>query len=352
MRLPVVCWPFRPKRLMTRLLKLARMTLVASIFLAIGGAAFAQFETRASISTGAYVPVSLVVGDFNGDGKLDVAVVNYLPTGNVMIFLGNGDGTFRAGASYAAGLEPYRATAVSLRNNGILDLVVSDRLSDDVNVLLGKGDGTFQDPVPVPTTGESEAVSVGDFTGHGKPDLLVLEGYNCNCLEVLPGNGDGTFGAPVTTPLPYGMSGYAMGVADFDGDGKLDVAVSGESLPNYQTGILLGNGDGTFRADGFYLVAPSPESVAPGHFRGGKNVDLAVGNYEGSSISVLLGDGGGSSAKPWIMRPRIPPGWQSATSTATARMTWWPRMVTRQQTCSSALSACSRATAMVLSRPA
>ena len=278
---------------MTRLLKLARMALVASLFLGVGGAAFAQFETRASISTGAYVPVSLVVGDFNGDGKLYVAVVNYLPTGNVMIFLGNGDGTFRAGASYAAGLEPYRATAVSLRNNGILDLVVSDRLSDDVNVLLGKGDGTFQDPVPVPTTGESEAVSVGDFTGHGKPDLLVLEGYNCNCLEVLPGNGDGTFGAPVTTPLPYGMSGYAMGVADFDGDGKLDVAVSGESLPNYQTGILLGNGDGTFRADGFYLVAPSPESVAPGHFRGGKNVDLAVGNYEGSSISVLLGDGGG-----------------------------------------------------------
>ena len=275
---------------MTRLLRLARVAFAASLFLLVGSAALAQFETRASISTGAYVPVSLVIGDFNRDGKLDVAVVNYLPTGNVMIFLGNGDGTFRAGASYAAGLEPYRAATASLRNNGILDLVVSDRLSNDVNIFLGNGDGTFQPAVQVPTSGES-AVSVGDFTGGGKMDLLALDG-GC-CVEVLPGNGDGTFGAPVTTPLPYGMSGYAMGVADFNGDGKLDVAVSGESLPNYQAGILLGNGDGTFRADGYYLVSPSPESVAVGRFGGGKQVDLAVGNYQGSSISVLLGNGRG-----------------------------------------------------------
>src|SRR5580704_1895365 len=278
---------------MTRFLYTTRLSLLAMLCLPFGTQAVAQFETRASISTGAYVPVSLLVGDFNRDGKLDVAVVNYLPTGNVMIFLGNGDGTFRAGASYAAGLQPFRAATASLRDNGILDLVVSDRLSNDVNVFLGNGDGTFQAPVAVPTSGESAAVSVGGFPGHGRLDLLVLEGYNCNCVEVLPGNGDGTFGVPETTPLPYSMSGYAMGVADFNDDGKLDVAVSGESLPNYQVGVLLGNGDGTFRADGFYLVAPSPESVAPGHFRSGKKVDLAVGNYEGNSISVLLGNGGG-----------------------------------------------------------
>jgi hypothetical protein len=269
------------------------MTLLASLFLGVGGAAFAQFETRASVSTGLFRPTGLAVGDFNRDGKLDVAVVSYLPTGNVMIFLGNGDGSFTAGASYAVAVEPFYVTAASLRDNGILDLVIGDALSDDAYVLLGNGDGTFQSPVPVPTSGESEAVSVGDFTGRGKLDLLALEGYNCNCVEVLPGNGDGTFGAPMTTPLPYSMSGYAMAVADFNGDGKLDVAFSGEELPNFQAAVLLGNGDGTFRADGYYLVSSFPQSVATGRFGGGRQIDLAVGNYQGNSISVLLGNGGG-----------------------------------------------------------
>jgi len=276
---------------MTRLLKLAQIAFTASLFLSTGSAAFGQFETRTSVSTGLFRPTGLAVGDFNQDGKLDVAVVNYLPTGNVMIFLGNGDGTFTAGASYAVAIQPFYAVTESLRGNRILDLVVNDSLSNDVYVMLGNGDGTFQAPVPYPTSAESTMAVVGDFTGHGKVDVLALEG-GC-CVEVLPANGDGTFGVPVTTPLPYSMSGYAMAVADFDGDGKLDVAFSGESLPNFQVAVLLGNGDGTFRPDGFYQVSSVPNSVAAGRFGVGKPIDLAVGNLLGNSIGVLLGNGKG-----------------------------------------------------------
>src|ERR1700730_9773166 len=119
----------------------------------------------------------------------------------IHILLGNGDGTFRQGATYPIAFGFYLATA-SLRHNGILDLVIGVAANNYVNVVLGIGDGTFQPAVPYPTTAASKMLVLGDFTGHGNIDVLNLEGASaqgpvCNCLEVLPGNGDGTFGAPI-----------------------------------------------------------------------------------------------------------------------------------------------------------
>ena len=89
--------------------------IIISTFLLLSGSeSAAQFETRASASTGTYSPFSAAVGDFNADGILDIAVVSFLPSSNVTIFLGNGDGTFRTGASYAVGSQPLYATAASL----------------------------------------------------------------------------------------------------------------------------------------------------------------------------------------------------------------------------------------------
>jgi FG-GAP-like repeat/Abnormal spindle-like microcephaly-assoc'd, ASPM-SPD-2-Hydin len=274
-----------------------RILLTASVVLSFAGAqALAQFETRASASTGAYSPFSLTVGDFNGDGKLDIAVVSFLPSSNVAILLGNGDGTFRAAASYVVGSQPLYVTTASLRGNGVLDLIVGDSLNDNLYVMLGNGDGTFQPPVAHTTTGRTVQVGTGDFNGDGKLDIIALtgNGEGCNCVEVLLGNGDGTFQAAIGTPVPYNIGGYAMATGYFNQDHKLDVAVSGTFGSANQVDILLGNGDGSFTPDGYYPVSLAPESVASGRFAGSNTTDLAVGNLEGGSVSVLIGKGNGT----------------------------------------------------------
>jgi hypothetical protein len=282
----------------SRIVSTLSILVALCCIVASGATAFAQFVTSATATTSTgsspYGPHSVVAGDFNRDGNLDLAAVSYLPVANVSIFLGNGDGTFRVGASYAVAAQPFYAATASLRNNGILDLVVGDSLSDDVYVMLGKGDGTFQPPVAYPTIGEPVHVSTGDFTGDGKLDIIALTGDGCSCVEVLPGNGNGTFGASIATTVPYNIGGYAMATGHFNGDNELDVAVSGSFGTASQVDILLGNGDGSFRPDGYYPVSLAPYSIAAGRFNGEKVIDLAVGDLEASYTSVLLGKGNGT----------------------------------------------------------
>ena len=262
---------------------------------ALGPCAFAQFETRANFHISVSLPYSVAVGDFNRDGIPDLAEVSFDPSGSVDILLGNGDGTFRQGDSYAVGVGPTYASAASLRKNGILDLVLNDGSSDNVWVMLGNGDGTFQPAIAYPTRAKSYMVALGDFIKGGNLDIIASEsdnseGADCSCVEVLPGNGDGTFGAPITTPLPYGLTAYVITPGDFNNDGKLDVAVAGESFPNYEVAILLGNGNGTFDADGHYLIFGAPASITAGYFTSSKKkLDLATV----PSLGVLLGSGDG-----------------------------------------------------------
>ncbi len=266
----------------------------------VGSAAQAQFETRANFFVGLTGPTAAAVGDFNGDGTPDLAVVTISPAVSVEILLGNGDGTFRQGPTYPVGTFPYYVSMGSLRNNGVLDLVLNDKASDNVWVMLGNGDGTFQPAVAYHTTAESYMVALGDFTGNGTLDIIATEGYNkegnfdCNCVEVLLGNGDGTFEAPITTTLPYGLTAYSIAIGDFNDDGKLDVAAAVESLPSFENAILLGNGDGTFNPDGYYPVGYAPGSIAAGYFTSSKNrLDLAVVANVAGTMSVLLGNGQG-----------------------------------------------------------
>ena len=116
--------------------------LLAAWAISSGPSALAQFEVRGALFVGG-LPNSVVVGDFNEDGLLDVIQVNHAPA-SVEVLLGNGDGTFRPGATYMVGVFPLYATVASLRGNGILDLVVGEGLSDNLYVMLGNGDGTFQ----------------------------------------------------------------------------------------------------------------------------------------------------------------------------------------------------------------
>jgi hypothetical protein len=240
-------------------------------------------------------PVSVATADFNGDGKLDLAVVSE-NSNIVSVLLGNGDGTFQLKADYSVGSRPVFVAVGDFNGDGRLDLAVANSEGGDVSVLLGNGDGTFQTAVNYGTGDSAGPVSlaVGDFSGNGRLDLAVTNEGSGN-LSVLLGNGDGTFGTGVHYSAGAAPSSVAVG--DFNGDGKLDLAVTNESSGNLS--VLLGNGDGTFQGPVNYSVGggqfSDPVSVAVGDFRGNGLLDLAVAKETTfSGVSVLLGNGDGT----------------------------------------------------------
>jgi hypothetical protein len=237
-------------------------------------------------------PVAVAVGDFNGDGKVDLAVVNAGdPTANdnggVSVLLGNGDGTFQSATNISVGKNPGGITVGDFNGDNRPDIIVAD--STGVSILLGIGDGTFQAAVsyPAPQVG-SVWVRAHDLNGDNRLDLVVNG-------SVLLGNADGSFQAPIG----YATAGSGpAAVADLDGDGRMDLAV----YSNLTTGvaILLGNGDGTFRQA---WVSPrlsvSAWTVDVGDFDGDGKPDLIVqgtakGNATASGIALLLSNGDGT----------------------------------------------------------
>jgi hypothetical protein len=252
--------------------------------------AAAQFETRGSFVAQS-LPYSIAVGDFNHDGKMDLAVASACcPSGGVSVLLGKGDGTFRPAVNYLAGVSPVSVVAADFNHDGNLDLAVANSLSNYVSILLGNGDGTFRaGPQNPPISTAAAFVTVGDFNGDGRPDLVTL---GSNVINVMLGNGDGTFLNAVTTQPSFFVQ--TIGVGDFNRDGKLDLATAGTFGSSSSVNILLGNGDGTFQYGASYPGGIVPVSIAVADFNSDHNLDLAIANSEGTGISVLLGNGDGT----------------------------------------------------------
>ncbi len=254
-------------------------------------------------------PESLVVADFNGDGKADLAMENSYYDGVVTILLGNGDGTFtqapNSPITVGGPFETPGAVAVGdFNGDGIPDLVATNSnnvISDPgtMTVLLGKGDGTFTPSGVSPVTVGSGPISivVGDFNGDGLPDLAMAN-FAGNNVTVLLGAGDGTFTPASDNPIAVGSFPTSIAIGDFKGSGILDLAVSNSNYTSGSVGsvtVLLGKGDGTFTpaAKKPLAVGDDPRSVVVGDFNGDSNVDLAVANNGDDTITILLGMGTG-----------------------------------------------------------
>lgn len=270
------------------------LVLFAVLVLPLATPALAQFETRGSFPVVAN-PISIAVGDFNRDGKLDLAVATSF-NGGVAVLLGNGDGTFKPATYYEAGASGSTDSiaATDLRNNGILDLLVTNDLSNVLQVLLGNGDGTFGTPISYPTPDYPATVAVADFNGDHKLDLITIDetGF-CPCISVLLGNGDGTFQEPPINTMPPDAA-VGIGLGDFNRDGKLDLVTIGQFGSSAELGVLLGNGDGTFTPGESYTIGSDPQSVAVADFNNDHILDLAVADALAGSIDILLGNGDGT----------------------------------------------------------
>ncbi|HEY0758988.1 MAG TPA: FG-GAP-like repeat-containing protein [Acidisarcina sp.] len=235
-------------------------------------------------------PLSIAVGDFNRDGTPDFAVANVIGN-SLSILLGNGDGTFAATTISVP--SPQAVVAADFNGDGIIDLAVSNSTgTGGVTILLGNGDGTFAQTSASPNVGfQPLSMTVADFNGDGIPDIAVSSPFT-TAINVLIGKGDGTF---VVSQLPgtafYGPSNLVS--ADFNGDGNMDLITVDSS--NNTTLVLLGNGDGTFSTGTPHQLTNEPGAMVVADLNGDGKLDLAIGSDDGvSSLTILLGNGDGT----------------------------------------------------------
>ena len=273
-----------------RLSGLRRLLAISLAALLPVTASFAQtvsFDPATNFAVGT-TPLSVAIGDLNGDGKPDLAVANYA-SGNVSILLGDGTGAFGAATNVTAGTGAHSVAIGDLDGDGKPDLAVANYLNNNVSILLGDGTGAFGATTNFTAGFRPVSVAIGDLNGDGTPDLAVANHSSSN-VSILLGDGTGDFGA--ATNVVVGTTPVSVAIGDLNGDGAPDLAVA--NLNSHNVSILLGDGTGAFGAATNVTAGVNPRWVAIGDLNGDGQPDLAVANISGNNVSILLGDGTGA----------------------------------------------------------
>jgi hypothetical protein len=273
-----------------------------SILLGNGDGTFQRPKNYMATSS----PLVVAVGDVNNDGFPDLV---FLDSPYISIMLGNGDGTFQPVTDLSTPYSPFALGVGDFNGDHKLDLAVGGQgLNNpfEVEILLGNGDGTFQEAGDYSVGFFAESIAVADFTGTGKLDMAVASEFGL--LTVFLGNGDGTFAPGVEYAPPNHSSSWVV-AADLNGDGILDLAVAGPGFLGFQSGvnILTGNGDGTFQPGILYRVGANARAVAIGDFNGDRQPDLAATDILYNHFFSMLNTGtvGFSPTVPLKFPPRI-----------------------------------------------
>jgi tetratricopeptide (TPR) repeat protein len=283
----------------------------------LGASSFVPGPTNSILPSTSYNvghgPIALTAADFRNVGQLDIAVVNEIDN-SLTILVNQGAGTFLAstGSPIPLGtttgrtvpaIAPSIASAI-LTTSGFHDLLVTDPVTDTVEVLLSNGDDTFTPPSRIPVGRQPSAIVTGDFNADGNQDFAVTN-FTDNTFSLFLGNGQGAFteasGSPFALPSPA-AGPIAMTAADFDSDGHLDLAIVNQTTSDVS--ILLGNvdskGNPTFtqatsgQGGSPIAVGKSPVAIATGDLNNDSHPDLVVVNQADNTVSVLLGNGNGT----------------------------------------------------------
>jgi hypothetical protein len=254
-------------------------------------ASFTPAPVSNSVNAGSN-PLLIAKGDFNGDGKLDMAVANG-STHSIQVMLGNGDGTFTAGSSFVVGSSPVSVpTSIAVADfteDGKLDIAVGVSPDSIIDIFTGDGTGNFTLVNTIPTVVNPVSMVVTDFNLDGFSDLAVANGQD-NTVTVFLGRGNGSFWI-TSTPLATALSGPVQVLAsDFNNDGFAELMIVNSK--NNTITILPGKGTGAFgNAAAALTLASAPSAVAVGDFNLDGKMDIAVVSQTGNTVTVYLGNG-------------------------------------------------------------